>query len=200
LLPSRFVVQAKGDTHSDVYSAGLGVNYRVDFANGAALTGLSSILYQVEEVDSYTETVESVFRVVSPEEVVQVTIDDFIGSEGTGQVRKFNSQTIKSLPLELGALFAYPLTNLVNLNLGAMYTHDFDSQRRTVKSEFVARPQLSVEYEEKNRNQDFVSVMAGLDFNVLQMAGTLSYQGDVGFDEREYAHIFTLQLRVPLSF
>ena len=89
---------------------------------------------------------------------------------------------------------------MTNINLGTTYTHDFDNQRRTVKSEFVPNPAFSVEYEEKNRNQDFVSFLGALDFNLLNLAGTLSYQGDVGFDEREYAHIFTLQLRVPLSF
>jgi Autotransporter beta-domain len=197
---SRFVVEAEGDTDSDVYSAGLGVNYRVDFANGAALTGLSSFLYQVEDIDGYTETVQSVSTVSIEGVVDQVPISTYIDSGGSEQVRKFNSQTIKSLPLEVGALFSYPLGKLVNLNLGTTYTHDFDNQERTIKSEFVANPGLSVEYEEKNRNRDFVSVMAGLDFNLLNVAGTLSYQGDLGFDEREYAHIFALQLRVPLSF
>jgi hypothetical protein len=213
LLPNSFIVQAKGDTHSNVYSAGLSVNYRVGFENGAAITGLSSFLYQVEDIASYTETVDSVYS-VSGGQIEQISKSQFLtprragGDGGRNQVREFNSQSIGSLPLEVGALFSYPTGDLItigvfsltNINLGTTYTHDFDNQRRTVKSEFDTNRALSVEYEEKNRNQDFGSFLGALEFNVLNLAGTLSYQYDVGFDEREYAHIVSLQVRVPLSF
>jgi Autotransporter beta-domain len=213
VFPNRFIVEAKGDTHSNVYSAGLGVNYRVGFKNGAAITGLSSISYQLEDIASYTERVQSVFS-TSGGQIEQISKSQFLtprqagGDGGRNQVREFNSQSIGSLPLEIGALFTYPtgdllsigVFSLTNLNLGTTYTHDFDNQRRTVKSEFEANQSLSVEYEEKNRNQDFFSFLGALDFDLLSLAGTLSYQYDVGFDEREYGHIFTLQLRVPLTF
>ena len=53
----HFIVQAKGDTHSNVYSAGLSVNYRVGFENGAALTGFVFYSFiSVEDIDSYTES------------------------------------------------------------------------------------------------------------------------------------------------
>jgi Autotransporter beta-domain len=213
VFPNRFIVQAKGDTHSDVYSAELSVNYRVSFQNGAALTGLASFLYQLENIASYTETAESAFQIGAFGQVEQIPKSEFLaprqagGAGGSDQVREFNSQSIESLPLEVGALFSYPFDgsgsgvfSLTNLNLGTTYTHDFDNQRRTVKSEFEPDQALSVEYQEKNRNQDFVSVIGTLDFSLFNLVGTISYQGDVGFDEREYAHIFTLQLRMPLSF
>lgn len=205
---NRFVVQAKGDTHSNVYSAELSVNYRVSLQSGAALTGLSSFLYQLEDIASYTEMVDSAFEIGTLGQVEQISKSQFLGDGGSHQVREFNSQTIGSLPLEIGALFSYPISDwgsggvfsLTNLNLGATYTHDFDNQRRTVKSEFEPEQAFSVEYKEKNRNQDFVSFLGAVDFNLFNLFGTVSYQADVGFDEREYAHIFTLQLRMPLSF
>ena len=208
-ISDTFVVQAKGDTAADLYSGELGVSYRVGFENGAALTGLASILYQREEIDSYTDKVELAFEIIGRGgELRQVPKESYISQAGTDEVRKFNSQKIESIPLEVGALFSIPFgdgaTNRAlsfsNFNLGATYTHDFDDQKRTVKGTYPDDPARSVEYEEENRNQDFISVFAALDFNILNVAGTLSYQRDQGFDEREWANIISLQLRVPLSF
>jgi hypothetical protein len=204
---NRFIVQAQGDTHSNVYSSELSVNYRVGFENGASLTGLASLLYQLEEIDSYTEHVDSVFSAEGGR-IEEISKREFLDSEGSAQVREFNSQAIASLPLEIGALFSTPVGDLgregvfslTNLNIGMTYTHDFDNQRRTVRSESLENKALSVKYKEKNRNQDFVSFNGALDFDLFNLVGTVSYQGDVGFDEREYAHVFSLQLRVPLSF
>jgi hypothetical protein len=209
----NLVLDAKGNTKSNIYAVGPSVNYRIGFENGAALTGLTSILYQREEIDGYTERVESVFaQPAGSKQITQISEDELPGNK----VRKFNGQTINSIPFKVGALASVPVDKvfsasidkgkagkgfaLTTMNVGVTYTHDFDNQRRTVKSEFVDSPDFSVEYEEKNRNQDFVSFLGALDFDLLNLVGTISYQGDVGFDEREYAHIFTLQLRVPLSF
>jgi len=207
------IVQTKGNTDSDLYSVELGLAYRFSFQN-MAIQPLASIGYQREEVDSYTEDFEAAFqrpipsKFNPPQQFVQVGQDAINNPDGSSRstVRKFDDQTIESVPLRVGALFTTSFADpdaditLSNLSLGATYTHDFDDQKRTVNGDSINFPNFSVKYEEQNRNQDYMSVTGAVDFRIAMVRGTFTYQQDIGFDERERAHVFRLQARVPLSF
>jgi hypothetical protein len=187
----------------------LGAAYRFGFV-ALSLQPSISIGYQREEVDAYTEGFDAAFqRPVGEQQFVRVgedaIIDPFDG-RSRSTIRSFNDQTIESIPLKTGVLFSAPLGDpaadfrLSNVALGALYTHDFENQRYNVKALSINSPPLSVDYREKNRNQDFLSFTGALDFKLGVVRGTISHQQDVGFDERQRAYIVRLQLRVPVSF
>ena len=55
---------------------------------------------------------------------------------------------------------------------------------------------FSAEYDEQNRNQDFVTFTGSLEFGLFaRVRGALTYEHDQGFDERDRADRVRLQLR-----
>jgi hypothetical protein len=196
---------------------------------GLSIQPLVSIGYAREEVDGYIEDFDSAFQdpgcirsgVLTPVDpfeppFFQICNGNFVdvseggnfprfprGLVGGSTIREFSSQTIESIPLKVGVLisaqFGNPEFGISGISVGTSYTHDFDDQKRTVEAMSIDRPATSVEYEERNRNRNYLSVPFALRFNLGLLRGTFSYEADIGFDERERADTFLLQVRVPVS-
>jgi len=199
----------EADFSSNNYSVDLGVAYRYDVAQ-LTIQPQASIGYRREDVDGYTEDPGRQFE-DSPGnplitgDFVEVRPGDPTFDPDDDTRRRFNDQTIESIPLTLGVLLGYPLGvgvpwfELSNVRGGVSYTHDFEDQERTVQARSINFPSFSAEYEEENRNQDFVTFTGSLEFGLFgRLRGALTYEHDQGFDERERADRLRLQLRAAL--
>jgi hypothetical protein len=198
--------------NSNNYSIDGGVAYRIE-AGGATIQPQLSIGYRREEVDGFRENAGRQFEddPASPfitGEFVPIGPGDPEFDPAQDTRRRFNSQTIESIPLTVGILLGYPLgpdpaTNAAifapsGLRVGLSYTHDFEDQKRTVRAISENFPPFSVEFEEENRNRNFVTFTGSLEFGVIGYRGVFTYEHDEGFDERSRADRVRLQLRVPL--
>lgn len=203
--------QNDADFDSDNYSVDLGAAYRFDVAEGSIQPQVS-IGYRREEVDGYTEQAGRQFEddPTSPfvtGDFVAIARDDPLFQEDQDTRRTFNDQTIESIPLTVGLLFGYPLADpaatppmfgILNIRTGVSYTHDFEDQKRTVSGTSENFPILSTEFQEENRNRDFMTLTGSLDFRLFGLRGAFTYEHDIGFDEREEADRVRFQLRTPL--
>jgi hypothetical protein len=198
----------EADFNSNNYSIDVGVAYRLDVAK-LSIQPQASIGYRREDVDGYTEDPGRQFEDNSGSPVFDGDFEEvkpgdpgFDPDDDTR--RRFNDQTIESIPLTLGVLLGYPLgiettwAGLSNVRGGVSYTHDFEDQKRTVEARSLNFPEFSAKYEEQNRNQDFVTFTGSLEFDLLGLRGALTYEHDQGFDERERADRVQLQLRAAL--
>ena len=199
----------EADFNSDNYSIDLGVAYRFDVAQ-LTIQPQASFGYRREEVDGYTEDPGRQFEDNPGSPLFDGDFEEVRPGDPTFDPtldtrRRFNDQTIESIPLTLGILLGYPLGlgvpwfELSNVRGGVSYTHDFEDQKRTVEARSINFPEFSVEYEEQNRNEDFVTFTGSLEFGLFgRLRGAVTYEHDEGFDERERADRVRLQLRAAL--
>jgi hypothetical protein len=172
-------------------------------------------------VDDYRETLGGFFfdedvLTLDPDAPLEDVIDgeaDFVSAEPFPEdvitTRRFNGQTIESIPLTVGALISLPVPppsggiDLSGARFGLSYTHDFDDQERAVIGVPIGAnriPSFALRAEEQNRNQDFITISASVDIDIFGFAtASLGYERDQGFDERTSADSVRLLFRVPLG-
>ena len=103
----------EADFNSNNYSVDLGVAYRYDVAQ-LAIQPQASIGYRREDVDGYTEDPGRQFEDSPDNPLITGDFEEVRPGDPTFDPdddtrRRFNDQTIESIPLTIGVLLGYPL-------------------------------------------------------------------------------------------
>lgn len=199
---------ADSEFDSDLWFSEVGLSFKWAYGSFAITPNLL-LRYQREKIAGYSEEQSAAFADENGSDcVLRGSCSGNFQRQSNPPftvARKFNEQTIESIPLRIGVLGSAAIDayvdeddryGLQSVVLGPTYTHDFADQERLVTAEPIGEnlADLTVVYTETNRNRNFISVTAAANGILGPLQTTLTYQRDVGLDEKISADIVRLQL------